>query len=93
MRQAEADLTAQQARRPATLTATELAWLERAGADIRRIFQAPTTTARERKQLLRALITEVVVTVQAEQRTAEPRIVWQAKGPAYPGATRPGWTV
>jgi hypothetical protein len=77
VRQAEADLTAQQARRPTTLTATELAWLERAGADIRRIFQAPTTTARERKQLLRALITEVVVTVQAEQRTAELRIVWQ----------------
>jgi hypothetical protein len=77
VRQAEADLAAQQARRPTTLTATELAWLERAGADIRRIFQAPTTTPRERKQLLRALITEVVVTVNAEQRTAELRIVWQ----------------
>jgi hypothetical protein len=44
VRQAEADLAAQQARRPTTLTAQELAWLERAGADIRRIFQAPTTT-------------------------------------------------
>jgi len=77
VRQAEADLAAQQARRPTTLTAQELAWLERAGADIRRIFQAPTTTPRERKQLLRTLITEVVVTVNAEQRTAELRIVWQ----------------
>jgi len=77
VRRAEADLAAQQARRPTTLTAQELAWLERAGADVRRIFQAPTTTPRERKQLLRALISEVVVTVHAEQRTAQLRIVWQ----------------
>jgi DNA invertase Pin-like site-specific DNA recombinase len=77
VRQAEADLAAQQAHRPTTLTATELAWLERAGADVRRVFQAPTTTPRERKQLLRALIGEVVVSVQAEDRTAQLRIVWQ----------------
>jgi hypothetical protein len=77
LRQAEADLAAQQARRPTTLTAQELAWLERAGADVRRIFQAPTTTVRERKRLLRALIAEVVVTVHTETRTAQLRIVWQ----------------
>ncbi len=77
LRQAEADLAAQQARRPVTLTATELAWLERAGADLRRVFQAPTTTARERKQLLRAVLSEVVVTVDTTQRTAQLRIVWQ----------------
>jgi hypothetical protein len=44
---------------------------------VRRIFQAPTTTVRERKQLLRALIAEVVVTVNPTERTAELRIVWQ----------------
>jgi DNA invertase Pin-like site-specific DNA recombinase len=77
VRQAEADLAAQQARRPVTLAATELAWLQRAGADLRRVFEAPTTTARERKQLLRAVVREVVVTVDAIQRTAELRIVWQ----------------
>jgi DNA invertase Pin-like site-specific DNA recombinase len=77
LRQAEADLVAQQARRPTALTPEELAWLRRAGADVRRIFQAPTTTVRERKQLLRALIAEVVVTVNPTDRTAELRIVWQ----------------
>jgi hypothetical protein len=77
LRQAEADLAAQQARRPVTLTATELAWLQRAGADLRHVFEAPTTTARERKQLLRAVISEVVVTVDAAQRTAGLRIIWQ----------------
>jgi hypothetical protein len=76
-RQAEADLVAQQAHRPTALTAEELAWLEQAGADVRRIFQAPTTTPQERKQLLRTLITEVVVTVHAKTRTAQLGIVWQ----------------
>ena len=37
----------------------------------------PTTTWRERKQLLRAIITEVVVTVHAEERRAEVTIVWE----------------
>jgi len=74
---AEAELAAQRARRPTALTADEIAWLNRAGADIRAIFDAPTTTARERKQLLRALITEVVVTVNTQARTAALRVVWE----------------
>jgi DNA invertase Pin-like site-specific DNA recombinase len=76
-RQAEHDLVAARARRPVQLTAEETAWLSRAGADVRAIFTAPTTTFRERKQLLRALITEVVITVDSEVRTAELRILWQ----------------
>jgi predicted DNA-binding transcriptional regulator AlpA len=76
-RQAEHDLIAARARRPVQLTAEETAWLSRAGADVRAIFTAPTTTFRERKQLLRALITEVVITVDSEIRTAELRILWQ----------------
>ena len=69
-RQAEHDLLAAQARRPVQLTDEEPAWLSRAGADVRAIFTAPTTTFRERKQLLRAIVTEVVVTVDSEIRTA-----------------------
>jgi DNA invertase Pin-like site-specific DNA recombinase len=76
-RRAEADLAAQRARRPASLSAEELAWLRRAGADVRRVFDAPTTTIRERKQLLRAVITEVTVTVDDGTRTAAVTIVWQ----------------
>ena len=48
------------------LTEQELAWIATAGADIRAIFDAPTTTVRERKQLIRAVIDEVAVTVRAE---------------------------
>jgi predicted DNA-binding transcriptional regulator AlpA len=76
-RQAERDLISQQARRPVQLTDEELAWLSRAGADVRAVFNAPGTTFRERKQLLRAILAEVVVTVDAIARTAAIRIIWQ----------------
>jgi len=68
--QAERDLLAQQARRPVQLTDDELAWLTKTGADVRAVFDAPTTSFRERKQLLRAILTEVVVTIDSQARTA-----------------------
>jgi excisionase family DNA binding protein len=79
LHRAEADLAAQQARRPVSLNDQELGWLYRAGADVRAIFDAPSTTFRERKQLLRAIIAEIVVTVHrsARQASAELRIIWQ----------------
>jgi hypothetical protein len=43
-RHAEQELLAQQARRPVKLTDDELAWLHRAGADVRTVFDAPTTS-------------------------------------------------
>jgi hypothetical protein len=76
-RQAERDLIAQQARRPVQLTGEELAWLAQAGADVRAVFNAPATTFRERKQLLRAILTEVIVTVDTTTRTAAIAIIWQ----------------
>jgi excisionase family DNA binding protein len=44
---------------------------------VRTVFEAPTTTLRERKQLIRAVINEVAVIVRAEQRVAQLRILWQ----------------
>jgi predicted DNA-binding transcriptional regulator AlpA len=76
-RRAELDLATQKARRPAVLTDDELAWLSRAGADVRAVFEAKTTTQRERKQLLRAVIDEVVVTVHRDVGRADLRIIWQ----------------
>ena len=77
VRAAENDLATQQGRRPLTLTPAETAWITTAGADVRAVFDAPTTTIVERKQLIRAVITEVVLTVDTEQRTAHLRIIWQ----------------
>ena len=74
---AENDLRAQQARRPVSLTSEELAWITTAGADIAAVFDAPATTIPERKQLLRAVICEVVVTIHADTRVADLKIIWQ----------------
>ena len=60
------------------LTSEELAWITTAGADIAAVFHADTTTVPERKQLLRAVISEVVVTVATiEDRVADLKIIWQ----------------
>ena len=77
VRQTENNLRAQQARKPVTLTAGELAWITIAGADIKAVFHAPATTIIERKQLLRAVISEIAVTVHADTRIADLKIIWQ----------------
>ena len=70
-------LAAEQARQPATLTDDEMRWLAAAGADIQAVFDAPSTTPRERKQLIRALLTEITVTVDQQARTAALTIYWE----------------
>ena len=83
VRTAENQLAAQRARRPVTLTEEETAWIATAGADLRAIFQAPATTNAQRKELIRAVITEVTVTVEANAgedgtaRTCKVQIIWQ----------------
>ena len=74
---AEAELAAQRARRTSPLTREELERLERAGADLRAIFEAPSTSQRDRKLLLRALIHEIVVTVERDAGTIEATITWE----------------
>jgi hypothetical protein len=66
-----------EARRPETLTTTERHALVSLARDLPRLWQAPSTTARDRKQLLRTLICEVTVTVKAEPRRAELEIAWE----------------
>jgi hypothetical protein len=66
-------------KRPDPLTEEEIAWCRRAGTDLRKVFDAPSTSDRERKQLLRAVLTEVVVTVDraSERHVAQLRVVWE----------------
>ncbi|HVC07875.1 MAG TPA: recombinase family protein [Solirubrobacterales bacterium] len=74
---AEQQLSAIRVRRPEPLSEEEIAWCRRAGADLGAVFDAPTTTDRERKLLLRAMIAEVVLTVEREQQRALVRILWE----------------
>ena len=63
--------------RPQPLTEREHDALASIARDLPRLWAAETTTDRDRKQLLRTLIREIVVTVHAEQRRAEAEIAWE----------------
>jgi DNA invertase Pin-like site-specific DNA recombinase len=75
--EAESALSAARTRHSNCLSAEEIAWLQEAGADLQAVFDAETTTVRERKQLLRLMLAEVAVTVNRDARQAELRLFWQ----------------
>jgi DNA invertase Pin-like site-specific DNA recombinase len=64
-------------RRPEPLTQAERDALVRVARDLPRLWDAPTTTARDRKELLRTLINEITVTVHEQPRRAEIEILWE----------------
>ena len=63
--------------RPAPLTGPEREALNHLARDLPRLWAAPTTSDRDRKELLRALVTEVVVTVRRPENIAEAEIFWE----------------
>jgi len=77
LRQAESELAKQRSRQPLRLSEEEIAWLCRAGADLRAVFEAPTTTVHERKRLLRTLIGDVQITVDRPEGVASGHIAWE----------------
>jgi excisionase family DNA binding protein len=77
VQRAEADLAAARARHPVQLTGEELAWLTRAGADLRAVFDAPAVTNSQRKQLIRAVISEITLTADRAEGTCQVLIGWQ----------------
>jgi excisionase family DNA binding protein len=66
-----------ESRRPEPLTAAERQALGRIAGDLPRLWAAETTTDRDRKELLRTLISEIVVTVTEQPRRAEVEICWE----------------
>jgi hypothetical protein len=63
--------------RPKPLTDQERVALGDIARDLPKLWAAGTTTDRDRKLLLRTLISEIVVTVNAEQRHAGVEIAWE----------------
>jgi hypothetical protein len=92
---AEAALAEQRARKPVSLTDEEAAWLERAGADLRVVFDADSTTMAERKQLLRTILSEVTVTVDSNTKEAELQIRFDGGACVERAVSppRPGWHI
>lgn len=74
---ADAELATQKARQPTPLTPDEVVLLGSAGADLRAVFDAPTTTVRDRKLLLRTLISDVTVTIDPAVGLAQGIINWE----------------
>ncbi len=64
-------------RRPEPLTSTERDALARIARDLPQLWAAQTTTPRDRKELLRTLVSEIVVTVKEDPRRAEVEILWE----------------
>ena len=63
--------------RPRTLTPEEREQLLALGSDLGRVWSAPTTTDRDRKQLLRCLIEEAILDVDREERRATVTLRWR----------------
>jgi len=74
---AQAELELREQQRPRTLTAGEREGLLALGADLGRVWAAPSTTDRDRKQLLRCLIEEVILDVVRAERRATVTIRWK----------------
>lgn len=75
--QAEAELERRAHARPRTLTAAERQQLLSLGADLGRVWAAPTTTDRDRKQLLRTLIEDVTLDVAREHLQVTVTVRWR----------------
>ncbi len=70
-------LAALEQARPAPLTDQERAALTRLARDLPRLWDAKTTSDRDRKELLRTLISEVLLTVHASERRADVEVCWE----------------
>jgi len=74
---AKAELARREQRRPRMLSADERSRLLALGADLRIVWQAPTTTARDKKELLRALLEEVIIAVRKDEHRSHLTLRWR----------------
>jgi DNA invertase Pin-like site-specific DNA recombinase len=74
---AEAELIRRVQQKPCALTQEGKNRLRALGADLRRVWTAPTTTDRDRKELLRALLEEVIVAVDRPGQSAHLTLRWR----------------
>ena len=79
---AEAELARRQGARPKTLTTQEKSAVLALGDDLPSVWGAPTTTDKDRKQLLRSLLDEVNITVHRDHTDAHAELVLRWKGGA-----------
>jgi hypothetical protein len=74
---AKAELARREKERPRVLSQAERDNLATLGPDLATVWAAPTTTPRDRKELLRSLIEEVIVRVEREKSSAHITLRWK----------------
>ncbi|HKA47515.1 MAG TPA: recombinase family protein [Methyloceanibacter sp.] len=74
---AKAELARREQELPRVLSQAERDNLATLGPDLATVWTAPTTTPRDRKELLRALIDEVVIRVEREKSSAHVALRWK----------------
>ena len=74
---AKAELAHREALRPKTLSANERCRLLALGTDLSTVWRAPTTLPRDKKELLRTVLEEVIITVHKEQHRAHLTLRWR----------------
>ena len=86
---AEAELARREAARPKTLTEGERAAILALGDNLGAVWDAPTTTDKDRKQLLRTLLDEVNITPRRDDPSPHAALVLRWKGGAISELTVP----
>jgi DNA invertase Pin-like site-specific DNA recombinase len=74
---AKAELERRERERPRILSRAERDHLLALGPDLASVWNAPTTTLRDKKELLRTLIDEVTIRVDRDKAAAHPTLRWK----------------
>ena len=74
---AKAELSRREEARPRALSQDERSRLLALGADLAAVWHAATTTPRDRKELMRTLLEEVIVKVERDKATARLTLRWK----------------
>jgi DNA invertase Pin-like site-specific DNA recombinase len=74
---AEADLTRRQTERARALSAEERDQILALGKNVKLVWSAPSTTDRDRKELLRTLVEEIIIDVSREKENAHLALRWR----------------
>jgi predicted DNA-binding transcriptional regulator AlpA len=74
---AEMELRRREQQRPSTISPEQLHAIQRLGSDIRQVWAAMTTTDRDRKELLRTLLEEVILNLKRAEGQAHLTLRWR----------------
>jgi len=77
LEKAKTELARRERQRPRTLSADERSRLLRLGADLMKVWQAPTTSPRDKKELLRTVLEEVIITVHKNESRTHLTLRWR----------------